>query len=428
MDSLIRDINLAGSNIPRLEALREKGRRSFLAQGLPGAKTEAWKYTRVRDLAAGGFIPAAGEGHAGGQNLHRTCPADNCGCCESAIMPFAAYEIKFCNGYLTDGHFHLPEGVEAMTLLQAIEDSEAFACLNKNFDMDQLPFAALNTACLEQGIFLRIARDTCPDKPIVLISHTDGKCKHIANIRNVIVLENGARAVIAEYFYCSGAVKAEYFNNLVNEIYIGRHAGLEYYKVQNESFKASHIALNAVCLKENGIYKSFCLQKGANLARHETRVMLQERHAEAVINAAYIMNGWATLDTTTNIEHLAPETYSRQLVKGVVGGQAKGVFQGKIHIAPDAVKTEGFQLHKALLLSDQAEVDVKPELEIFADDVRCSHGAASGEPDAEQLFYLRARGISEEDARQILVRAFIDDVINQAKNDNIRSWLQSFQP
>ena len=128
------------------------------------------------------------------------------------------------------------------------------------------------------------------------------------------------------------------------------------------------------------------------------------------------MSGWATLDTTTNIEHLAPQTFSEQLVKGVVNGDARGVFQGKIHIAPDAVQTAGHQLHKALRLPDTAEIDVKPELEIFADDVKCSHGAASGELDEQQLFYMQSRGIGREEAKQILIDAYLEDVRNWIKS------------
>lgn len=139
------------------------------------------------------------------------------------------------------------------------------------------------------------------------------------------------------------------------------------------------------------------------------------------------MNGWATIDTTTDIEHLEPETYSSQLVKGVVGGDAKGVFQGKIHIAPHAVKTEGTQLHKALLLSDSAEIDVKPELEIFADDVKCSHGAASGELDEEQLFYMQARGIGRDEAKQLLIDAYLEDVFCRIASEPIRCWLQGLK-
>ena len=167
------------------------------------------------------------------------------------------------------------------------------------------------------------------------------------------------------------------------------------------------------------------MQKGANIARNETEVSLNDEGASAVVNAAYMMNGWATIDTTTNMYHYAPHTDSSQLVKGVVGGEAKGVFQGKIHIAPKAVGTSGTQLHKAVLLSDDAEIDVKPELEIFADDVKCSHGAASGELDAEQLFYMQARGIGLEDARRILIDAYLNDVVSEIPEERVREWFKS---
>ena len=195
--------------------------------------------------------------------------------------------------------------------------------------------------------------------------------------------------------------------------------------MQAEAFKAVHTTLNAVPVKAGGKYESFCLQTGANLARQETHVVLKEEQAEAEVDAVYKMNGWATLDTTTDIEHLASYTRSNQLVKGIVGGQAKGVFQGKIHIAPMAEKTEGYQLHRALLLSDTAEVDVKPELEIFADDIKCSHGAACGELDKEQMFYLQSRGIYEDDARSILIKAFADEGVNKIKDEKIREWIRS---
>lgn len=160
------------------------------------------------------------------------------------------------------------------------------------------------------------------------------------------------------------------------------------------------------------------------MARNESKVRLADTLAKAEVNAAYMMNGWATIDTTTDIEHLVAETFSDQLVKGVVGGQAKGVFQGCIHIEPNAIKTKGYQQHRALLLTDEAEVDVKPELEIFADDVQCSHGSACGQLDAEQLFYLRSRGLGEEEAKAMLVDAYLQEVIAKVDNEKIADWIK----
>ncbi len=418
MSGLLQHIELSGADLPRLEALRQKGRAAFETCGLPTAKTEAWKYTRVRVLENADFVIGSDQGNS-------TCCCEHDGC-HHQELPFPAYEIHFCNGRLTDDHFNLSDGLEVMNLLDAVRDAECTDYLNKSFELTLYPFAALNSAYLEQGVFVRIAQQTVLDKPLALIYHTQGGIKRLSNIRNLIVLENGAKAQLLEYYHYSGEQKSEYFNNIVNEIYIGRQAFLGHYKVQDEAFKAVHIANNFVRVKAESRYEALCLQKGADLARHETHVCLREEKASAVVNAVYLMNGWATIDTTTDMEHLAPDTCSSQLVKGVIGGQAKGVFQGKIHIAPKAVKTQGYQLHKALLLSNEAEVDVKPELEIYADDVKCSHGAASGDLDAEQMFYLRSRGIAEEEAQKLLIRAFAEEPFDLSGPADLLNRMKEF--
>lgn len=420
----MQQAELPGANIPWLEALREKGRRAFAAQGMPTAKTEAWKYTRPRDLQTDDFVIRTTD------NDKKCCgEAGHCSCekQEEQSLPFECYEICFENGCLQHNHLHLPRGVTVMPLMEAItENDEIKAYLGKSVDIEHYPFAALNTAYLAGGLFIRIAGNTKLDKPLAVLNRTHSCHENLfCNLRNIIVLESGAEAELIESFTYDGAEKSRYFNNIVNEIYIGRKASLRHCKFQNEAFKAVHVSLSQVKVREGGNYESFCLQRGANLARNETKVLLTEEQARAEVNAAYIMNGWATIDTTTDIEHLSPQTYSDQLVRGIVGGNAKGVFQGKIHIAPEAVKTEGTQQHKALLLTDTAEVDCKPELEIFADDVKCSHGAASGELDEEQLFYLRSRGIGEDEARQILIDAYLEDVFARIRSEKIKDWLVS---
>ena len=167
---------------------------------------------------------------------------------------------------------------------------------------------------------------------------------------------------------------------------------------------------------------SVSLQKENALARHESYINLLQEGACAEVDGAYRLNESGVSDITTNIRHLAPHTISNQLIKGVVAGKAKGVFQGQIHIAPDAQQTEGHQLHRALLLSDEGEVDCKPELEIFADDVKCSHGATCGDLDKEQMFYMQSRGICLEDARKILIEAYLQEVLNKIDSPEIAAW------
>ena len=361
---------------------------------LPTPKTEAWKYTRLRDLLATNY---------------QLCPITKQ---IGASLPFEANVIHISNGKIVSELPHI-EGVT----FQIVSSAEA---------LSDHPFAEMNAAYLTQGLQIEISGTL--SQPLVLNYFMAPEDKnYFYHFRNRIICKSNSKAEIIEQFTYDGEVKSCYLANIVNEIEIQPHARLDHYKYQDEAFKANHIALHKVNIAEGGKYNSFCLQQGANIARNETEVSLNGEDAEAVVNAAYMMNGWATLDTTTNIYHYQPQTKSSQIVKGVIGGTAKGVFQGRIHIAPNAIHTSGTQLHKAILLSDTAEIDVKPELEIFADDVKCSHGAASGELDKEQLFYMRSRGIGEEEAKNILIEAYLNDVINMIENEKIREWFKSLR-
>ena len=423
MAGLLQEKELLGDDVPWLVALREKGRKAFEKQGVPSARTEDWKYTKPRDLNADDFV--LNDSSAPEHHKECCCGEHECSC-QKAQLPFEAYVISFENGIYCHQHSSFPRGVRVLPLIEALEDEVCHKNLGHLLDMQRHPFAALNTNYLEQGCFINIEKGICLDKPLVIFNHTSSENKNLFfNLRNLIVLEKNSSAEIIEYFSYSGAEKSRYFANSVNEIFVGRNAILKHYKFQNEAYKANHVALSVAQVKEGGQYKNFCLQRGANIGRNEVLVKLLENKAQAEVHAAYKMSGWATLDTTTQIEHLSEETVSDQLVKGVVDGEAKGVFQGKIHIAPHAIKTEGHQLHRALLLSDTAEVDCKPELEIYADDTKCSHGAATGELDEEQLFYMQSRGIDRDEARRILVEAFLDDVFLKIDSEEIRAWFKS---
>ncbi|MBS4773496.1 MAG: Fe-S cluster assembly protein SufD [Proteobacteria bacterium] len=411
MGGLLQHISLPGEEIPWLREFRANGRAVFEACGVPTAKTEAWKYTKPRELNADDYIISLPQ-------TDITSP--------EVKLPFEAYKVCFENGIFNPAASDLPQGIEVLPLIEAVMFYPEYRKLvNPQLTSADFPFAALNAAYLNEGVLIRIDSRVEIKKPLAIVYHTDNRGQNLlCNIHNVIAVEEDAAAELVEFHSYDGEVKSRYLANIVNEVYLSRNARLRHYKIQNEAFKAYHIALNYIDVSDGGAYHSFCLQKGADIARNETRVLLKEPGAAAEVNGAYVMSGWATLDTTTDIEHRAPCTVSHQLVKGVVGGDAKGVFQGKIHIAPGAVQTEGTQLHKALLLTDTAEVDVKPELEIFADDVKCSHGAASGELDEEQLFYMRSRGIGEEEARQLLIDAYLDDAISKIEDEKIAAWIK----
>ncbi|MBE6452933.1 MAG: Fe-S cluster assembly protein SufD [Alphaproteobacteria bacterium] len=409
MSDLLQNIKLIGDQNTWISNLRSVGYKSFEQQGIPSPKNEAWKYTKLRDLKVDDFV------------ISQPTNASS-----EITLPFDCYRICFNNGWFNPLSSNLPQGVEVLPLIEVIiMRPELHKYISKVADIDSHPFVALNQAYLQEGVFIRIDKNVDLKRPLAIVNHTSsGSDNLFFNLRNIIVLEAGSSATLVEYYGYEGDKKSRYFANIVNEIYLKSGSRLNHCKVQDDAYKANHIAFNAVSQKQASCYKSFCLQRGANIGRNETLVNLEEQEAEAEVNAAYIMDGWATLDTTTDIKHLSPYTYSHQLIKGVIGGDAKGVFQGKIHIAQGAVKTEGNQLHKAMLLSDGAEVDVKPELEIYADDVKCSHGAASGELDEEQLFYMRSRGIDLEDARQLLIDAYLNEVTTKIDNEKVSQWIK----
>ena len=411
MSNLIQDIKLIGDEIPWLKNLRAEGRKAFLNQDIPNAKVEAWKYTKPNRFFAEEFSYT---------------PSNLVSITKNKSLEFDAYQINFTNGVFNPFKSNLPQGIEVVPIIEAIMfKPEVREKISKLANINENPFVALNTSYLNEGVYIHISSNVDIKKPLAIIYETVCTERNdMFNLRNLIDVEKNSSAQIIEAFYYEGNVKSSYFMNVVNEIYVEKNASLRHCKLQDEAFKAAHIAFNAVNVGKNGSYKSFCLQKGADMARNESYILLSDEGAYASVDAAYIMNGWATIDTTTNIKHLKPHTISSQLVKGVVGGQAKGVFQGKIHISPNAIKTEGYQLHKAMLLTDEAEVDVKPELEIFADDVKCSHGSACGELDKEQLFYMQSRGISENMAKQLLIDAYLNDVIAKVEDEKISEWIK----
>ncbi len=218
--------------------------------------------------------------------------------------------------------------------------------------------------------------------------------------------------------------QGRYFHNPVTEIRLAQGAMLTHVRLQAEAASAFHLATLYVDVAEGATYDSFCLNVGARLARVEMHATLSGVDASAHLNAAQMLRGSQHADFTTVVRHQAPRGTSRQTVKNVLAERSRGVFQGKIEVARDAQQTDGYQMNQALLLSPDAEIDSKPQLEIFADDVKCSHGATVGELDEEQLFYLRSRGVPEGEARALLVRAFLAEAFEPVRHEAARAMLE----
>lgn len=398
MNNIQFNQHLIASEIEWLAALRQNGIQNFV---FPSTKAEYWKYTRLIDFKNKEYsyaTPVASDFN----------------------FDFNGYKICFENGFFNPAASELPDGVEVLPLIEAIILERCQDYLGKLALMHKAPFVALNDANLQEGVFIKISKNIKLKKPIAIINHTQGNDIWY-NLRNVMVVEEGASLSLFEYFCYDGEQKSNYFSNIVNEIFIQKNACLNHYKIQKDAFYANHIALSFVDVQQGGIYNNFTLQVGANIGRNELKINLAEQEAQANVNALYKMSGWALIDNTILISHRQKNTTSNQLVKGVVDGQAKGVFQGKISIERGCDNVSGNQQHRAILLSDMAEVDVKPELEIFNDDVKCSHGSAIGKLDENAMFYLRSRGISELEAKNILIEAFLAEILDRIDDSDIKS-------
>jgi Fe-S cluster assembly protein SufD len=282
---------------------------------------------------------------------------------------------------------------------------------------DRDPMVALNTMLAEDGAVLNIPAQH--DAGLILLIH-NSIAGTSAHPRHMIRLEHGARLTLVERSEGEGC----YVHNPVTEIHVADGATLTHVRIQTESTDAFHLATIYTAVAAGGTYDSFTLNVGGRIVRTEIHTALNGASAVAHLNGAQLLTGSQHADFTSVVRHAAPKGTSRQTIKNVLAERSRGVFQGRIEVARGAQGTDGYQMNRALLLSPDAEIDTKPELEIFADDVKCSHGATVGELDADQLFYLRSRGIPDQEARSILVRAFLAEALDPVTNDMARGLLE----
>jgi len=381
---------------------RAAARAAFAKTGLPHRRMEDWKYTDLR------------------ARLHEALPAaepfESLGA--RAFGDMAGATIQFGNGFFVGIKGELPQGLEAMPLADAMVLDWAKARLGKGKAPEGHPMVALNTALVHEGVAIRVAKGVTAGT--IVLTH-EGQSGRQA-VRNLIVVEEGAEATLIETHH--GGVEAQQFQQ-VTEIFVAPGAKLTHIRLQVAGRATVHLGTDLVDVAQDADYRGFVLNTGAELSRQESFIEFSGQNAEAHISGAYLLSGDQHGDITTRVNHAVPDCVSREVFKGVIADEARGVFQGKINVAEDAQKTDGHMLNKTLLLSDRAEMDAKPELEIYADDVKCSHGATTGQLDANQLFYLRARGIDEATARGLLMQSFLAEALMEVEDDQIREVLQA---
>ncbi len=407
-----------------LSDLRGRGAAIYGDHGLPSRRDEYWRYTNLNALTKSDYQLANGAPAIDVPPLpHR------------AVAELASYRIVFVNGHLRPDLCVLddmPEGV----LIAGLGDMIAAApdrlqsVLGQNVDLNALPLAALNTAFMHDGMVLFVDDGVSIDKPVHLVSiAVPSDTPMMLQPRHLVVLGDGAKATLIESHI--GGSGGAYFNNLVSELTLGERADLNHYTFQEEGPAAVHIAATALNLAAGASYGGFVLQSGGLIGRIETRAILSGPGADCRLDGIYLGTGSQVLDNTIYVEHAATGCRSRQVYKGVLDGRARGVFQGKILVRRGAQQTDGYQLSRTLLLSPRAEIDTRPELEIYADDVKCSHGATVGELDGEAMFYLMSRGIAYDAARRILVEAFVSEALSEIRlsqvaedfSAHVRNWL-----
>ena len=382
-----------------LQSLREAAFQRFAELGFPTTKDEEWRFTNVAPIARARFVPASGPwGYSLGE--------------------YAGVQLVFMDGVFVGQASSLPEGVEA-----GVFDDDAQPHLARYASFQRNAFVALNTALLTTGAFVRVARGALVELPIQLVHiMTGGQADSLAHAepRSLITIGAGAQCTIVEsYVGTPGA----YFTNAVTEIVVGEGAVVDHYKVQQESSDAFHVATMHASLGRSANFSSHSIALGGRLVRNDANVTLSEG-TEATLNGLYIVNGTQHIDNHTEIDHAKPHGTSHELYKGILDGKATAVFNGRIIVRKDAQKTDSKQTNKNLVLSDEAVINTKPELQIFADDVRCTHGATIGQLDEEALFYLQSRGIERAQARSLLTYAFAQDILDRVKVQSIKDELE----
>ena len=400
--------------------LRAKAIEAYAKQGLPHRRIEAWKYTDLRAR----LVDVNPLGKSDGAAVGEAALSQALGV-ELASLP--AYRLVLVEGDLradlSDIAGLKAAGVEAVSLARALEKPPAWlkttlAQVNPRADDAVL---ALNTALMTGGVALHIGEGMVLDKPIHIIQLDGAGDPASTFTRNVVIAGAGSAVTVIESFGNLGRKGLQ--RNAATELTVGAKAAVKHIKVQRESGDAFHLSTWLVELGPDARYDAFQFSAGAALARNQVYLRFAGEGAAAELSGAFLLRDRQHCDTTLLVEHRVPHCTSRELFKGVLDGESRGVFQGKIIVSPGAQKTDGKQMAGALLLSETAEFDSKPELEIFADDVVCGHGSTSGQIDDDLLFYLEARGIPEADARALLVQAFVGEAIERIEDEALRDAL-----
>jgi len=426
-EAFARFTNNGGGQGPSILVDRRRAAFDRFAQtGFPTIKNEDWRFTPVTPIAQGRwkFGSAAvrqWDSGAEGRSLQ-------------ALAPFRLGGPDWCTLVFVDGVFNaeashrppLPDGVTVEPFGEALRRhpellERVFAQVATS---DVTPFAALNAALAGDGAVIRVAAGVELGTPIhLLYAMTDQARDAAFHTRTILIAERGARAQLIESYAGIGEPETRSFNNVVTEVVLGEGSWVEHSRIQRESVAAFHIGLTSVRQARDSHYRSFSLAAGGAIARHDLQARLDGENVETLLYGLYLGAGDQLVDNHTTIFHDQPNCRSWEVYKGILDGKSHAVFNGKVFVKPEAQKTDAKQTNRNLLLSETAKVDTKPQLEIFADDVKCTHGATVGRIDEIAYFYLQSRGIPRAAAQRMLTYAFAAEVVDEVASTPVREAL-----
>jgi Fe-S cluster assembly protein SufD len=392
--------------------LREQAIESFSKQGIPGRKHEEYKYVNMELALKADFA----------LSTHKTVTCDRIA---HAEFLKDAIVIVIENGHFIEDLSKLKEikGLQITSIEKTASNAAFQLHYSKYANINNDAFIAMNTAFASGGIFIHVAKNTVIEQPIQIIHVSTAKENLIINPRNLIVLEENSQAKIVESFVTVDS-EGKVFNNALTEIYVDQNSILDHYQIQEENELGSLVNTTQVVQKMQSVFSTATFTLSGGLVRNNLNIVLDDQLIETNLNGLYLTKGNQVVDNHTLVDHRKPNCHSNELYKGIIEDKSVATFNGKIFVRKDAQKTNAFQSNKNILLSDDGTINTKPQLEIYADDVKCSHGTSTGKLDEDKIFYLRARGLSETSAKKLLMHAFASEVVETMKIDELREYIE----
>jgi Fe-S cluster assembly protein SufD len=410
-------LKLIESNFSTLIEGSEKDNaiKAFVSQGVPSRKHEEYKYVNVDQILKDDFVLATPKNISKEQIEHLK------------ILK-GAFIAVIVNGVFNEELSqlnNLPKGLIISSISSAAENNKLI--FEKHYsryaEINADSFIALNTSLAKSGVFIKVEKSVIVETPIHIIHVSSANENIIINPRNLIVVDENAQAKIIESYETIDS-SSKIFNNALTEIVVCENSIVDHYKIQDENEFGYLLNTTQVVQQKKSLFSTHTFTLSGSLVRNNLNIVLDGEHIETHLNGLYLTNGNQVVDNHTVVDHRKPNCNSNELYKGIIEGKSSATFNGKIFVRKDAQKTNAFQSNKNILLSDDGTINTKPQLEIYADDVKCSHGTSTGKLDADKIFYLRARGLSEASAKKLLMHAFASEVVNTIKIEALREYVE----